>query len=95
MTKDQIITTIICFSYILEVAIIARVVISWLKLSPRNPLYRIIFAITEPMLGPVRRIVYKSPLGGPGMALDFSPAIVVFLIMALEGVLRSIVDGFF
>jgi YggT family protein len=66
--------------------IIAMVVMSWLVafrvVNPRHPLAiqvdRILYALTEPVLGPVRRII--PPLGG----LDFSPLIVLILLQAVQ-----------
>jgi YggT family protein len=66
--------------------ILAMVVMSWLVafgvVNPRHPIAmqveRTIYALTEPVLGPVRRII--PPLGG----LDFSPLIVLLLLQALQ-----------
>ena len=68
----------------LNVVIIARVILSWVKLSPRNPIAIIIYGISEPMLKPVRRLLPNT--GG----LDFSPIVVIILIMVIERILRAI-----
>ncbi len=49
--------------------ILIRVVLSWVNVDPYNPLVRMIYQITEPVLAPIRRIV--PPMAG----LDFSPLI--------------------
>ncbi len=59
-------------------ALLARVVLSWVKLSPTNPLVVIIFQITEPMLAPIRRVLPKM-----GM-LDLSPMIALLVLFAIR-----------
>ena len=68
----------------LNVVIIARVILSWVKLSPRNPIAIIIYGVSEPMLKPVRRLLPNT--GG----LDFSPIVVIILITVIERILRAI-----
>ena len=46
--------------------------------------------MTEPILGPVRHWMDKSPIGG-GMMLDFSPVIALFLMQVVSIVLKNIV----
>ncbi len=58
--------------------IIARAVLSWVNPDPYNPIVRFINQATEPVLYQVRR--YLPSLGG----IDFSPLIVLFLIMFLK-----------
>ncbi len=59
------------------VAIWARVILSWFPLTPGTALSRVnevLFRITEPVLGPVRRIMPST-----GM-IDLSPLVVTILI---------------
>jgi YggT family protein len=63
------------------VILIARIILSWVLMawSPppgMTPLIRVIYDLTEPVLGFFRR--YIPPVGG----LDLSP-IVIFLILAV------------
>ena len=59
------------------ILLIVRSLFSWLPPRHRhNEFYRFLFAITEPVLAPARRIL--PPTGG----MDFSP-IVVIVILAL------------
>lgn len=56
-------------------ALLARVILSWFPIrygSPLQSVMRVLIEITEPILGPVRRML--PPMGG----LDLSP-IVVFI----------------
>lgn len=66
---------------IIEYAILARVIISWLPISRDNPLIRLLYQITEPILAPIRGIIQRSAFGR-NMMLDFSP-IVAFLLISL------------
>ncbi len=68
----------------LNFAILIRVLISWIRVDPRNPLIQFLFAITEPILAPFRRII------PPAAGLDFSP-IVAFFVLEL---LRRLILGF-
>ena len=54
--------------------IIARALISWINPNPYNPLIRIIYAITDPVLVPLRRLL--PDLGG----LDISPFVALVII---------------
>src|ERR1700722_324996 len=66
--------------------IIAMVIMSWLTafnvLNPRSPFVaqvdRALYAITNPVMGPVRRII--PSIGG----LDISPIIVLLLLEAIQ-----------
>ena len=66
----------------LNIVIIARVILSWVKLSPTNPIAIIIYGVSEPMLKPVRRLLPNT--GG----LDFSPIVVIILIMVVQRLLN-------
>lgn len=71
---------------IMEYAILARVLITWLPIPRDNQIIRLLYQITEPILGPVRNIVNKSALGR-NMMIDFSP-VIAFLII---GLVRNII----
>ena len=67
--------------------IFVRIILSWFPMNPAGPLAsvtQVLFRITEPVLGPVRRIV---PSLGP---FDISPIIVVFLLGIVQRVLDSV-----
>ncbi len=63
--------------------IIARAVLSWVNPDPYNPIVRFIHQATEPVLYQVRR--YLPSFGG----IDFSPIIVLFLIVFLKTAIVS------
>lgn len=81
------------FANLLYFLIFIRVIISWFPIPRNNPIIQILYALTEPILGPIRYIIAKSPLGGPGMMLDFSPIIAYVLIMLVKALLLSLLRG--
>lgn len=65
-------------------AIFVRIVLSWFPISPDSVLataHEALHTITEPVLGPVRRLM--PGVGFGGMGLDLSPIIVLFAIQFL------------
>jgi YggT family protein len=81
-----VIQTIIC--RLLDAYLIimfARIILSWFPVEPGSGLatvYGFLYSLTEPVLGPIRRVV--PPLGMGGMGLDLSPLIVFFGISILR-----------
>jgi len=74
--------------YIIQVftiAIFARVVLSWFMIRPTSgfvvSLYQVLFQITEPILGPLRRIIPTI-----GM-FDISPIVAIILLQVIGQVL--------
>jgi YggT family protein len=65
------------FSYVLIGAIFLRIIFSWTGFDPTNPIYKVIFEITEPILGPLRSVLPRM-----GM-FDFSPMVASFLLFFL------------
>lgn len=67
------------FFEVIYVLIFIRIVLSWLPLGKGNALSDLVYSLTEPILGPIRKMINRSPLGG-GMMLDFSPIIALFFM---------------
>ena len=63
--------------------IIASALISWVSPDPRNPVVMFLRQVTEPVLGPVRRLLPPWKTGG----LDLSPLIVLIAIQFVERVI--------
>lgn len=63
----------------LRVALMVRVVSSWLPVSPYSGWIRWSYAVSEPMLRPLRQII---PAMGP---IDITPIIAYFLIGIIQG----------
>ncbi len=82
------------FFQVLEWLIFIRIILSWIPLfGINNPVGRFIYQLTEPILGPCRRMLDKSPLGG-GMMLDFSPVIALILMVLVKQLLLGLVAWF-
>ncbi|QNU68471.1 YggT family protein [Ruminiclostridium herbifermentans] len=66
---------------IFEIALIARVLLSWLPISKNNKLVDLLYMITEPILAPIRGMLRRSSFLNNSMLsmIDFSP-IVAFLL---------------
>ncbi|MBZ4687017.1 MAG: YggT family protein [Clostridia bacterium] len=63
---------------VLDFLIIARVILSWVRVDGDNPVIRFIYESTEPILAPIRRLM-------PGhMMIDFSPLIAILILEMVE-----------
>lgn len=69
--------------------IFARVICSWIRVNPYNKLYQFIFSLTEPALAPIRRFMPKN------LGVDFSPMILMFIIIFLQRIALAIVYSLF
>ena len=66
--------------------IIIRALLSWVNPDPYNPLVRLLVAVTEPVLSPLRRLLPPRRMGG----LDLSPMVAILLLQLLKnGLLYS------
>lgn len=68
----------------LYLAILGRVIISWINLSPDNPIGVFLYQITEPILAPIRRILPRM-----GM-LDLSPMVAIIIIIVVQRLLTRL-----
>jgi YggT family protein len=59
---------------VLWLALLVRVILSWFPVDPSNPIIRILWEVTEPVLAPFRRVIPRI-----GM-FDLSP-IAAFLVI--------------
>ena len=82
------------FYDLLSFAILIKCILSWFPINHNNIICRIIDALTEPILGPIRRMMQRSPLGG-GMMLDFSPVIAYILMSIVYSILRQAIYAIF
>lgn len=73
---------------ILYVALIGRVLISWLNIGPSSPFFPIVtvlYQITEPILAPIRRILPRL-----GM-LDLSPFVAILFVTFIQRLLIGLI----
>jgi YggT family protein len=68
---------------LLRLAIIVRVLASWLPVGPFSPWVRWSFTLTEPILLPLRRII------PPIRSIDITPIVAFFAIGIIESLVRS------
>ena len=67
--------------YLYTLVILARIIMSWVRITPGTPvasIYSVLFSITEPVLGPIRRMIPPVRMGMG--AIDVSPIIVLVVI---------------
>lgn len=70
------------------IALFARIILSWFPVSPGGvmaQIFSLLYTITEPVLGPIRRAI--PPIGMGGMGFDLSPIIVIIGTRILAGLL--------
>jgi len=72
------------YSYVLLV----RVLISWFRPDPYNPLVQLLYQLTEPLLAPIRRIL------PPAGMLDLSPLVGFLVIRLASEIVTSILVSF-
>ena len=60
----------------LQWIVIIAALISWVSPDPRNPIVRFLWAVTEPIFRPIRRLLPPSRTGG----IDLSPLVVILAI---------------
>jgi YggT family protein len=63
---------------VLWLAILVRVILSWFPVDPSNPIIRIVWEVTEPVLAPFRRVIPRI-----GM-FDLSPLAAFLVISFLQ-----------
>lgn len=77
---------VVCLvAFVYQLAIFAAIVLSWFPVQPGSALEtvrRVLFGVTEPVLGPLRRALPPVRLGG--FALDLSPIIVLIGLQVLQ-----------
>ncbi len=72
---------------ILELAVLARVLFSWIQPDPYNPVVRTIVRLTDPILAPLRRII--PPLG----MLDITPLVALIALSIIEQIVIGLLAG--
>jgi YggT family protein len=64
---------------VMQIAIIVRVISSWLPIGEHSKWVRWAFTLTEPILRPLRRLI------PPYRTIDFTPIVAYFLLIIVEG----------
>jgi YggT family protein len=82
MSLYRIVDTIF---WLLDLAILLRVLFSWINPDPFHPLVRFVYQITEPFLAPLRRFI--PSFGG----LDITPMVALLIVDLVRRFLLSLV----
>jgi len=75
------------FVEVVNFLIIARIIFSWFARDYSNPIFKMLYGLTEPILSPFRNLLFKMGIGGG--TIDFSP---IFAILTLDVVSSLIVS---
>lgn len=78
MSSDLLLTFINFLALALQILIVIRVIMSWVRPEPGGALGRFLFDVTDPLLRPFQKIL--PPLAG----LDFSPILALVVIQILQ-----------
>ena len=76
--------TICTLLWIYTLVIFARVIFSWVRVTPGTPvasIYSAVYNVTEPVLGPLRRAI--PPLRMGVAAIDLSPLIIIIGVQVI------------
>lgn len=68
------------------IILLIRVVLSWVRMSPYSKFYQFIFNMTEPLLAPIRKRTVS-----PNMPVDFSPMILMLVLIVVERLIAVLV----
>ena len=80
------------FGFFLVTILFVRVLMTWMRFNPDGlggKIFNILSVLTEPIVSPIRRLIQRSPLGGPGMMIDFSPMLAFLAIRLLTSILAN------
>jgi YggT family protein len=87
MSSDYLITFISLLFEVLSLAILGRVLMSWVDPQGNMRINQVLRDVTEPILAPIRNLM-------PNMAMfDFSPIIAMLLLQALRQLIVMALRG--
>ena len=72
---------------IIELLILVRVMMSWLRISFYSPIGRIVFELTEPILSLARGLINK--IGIDTGIFDFSPIVALLILNLIQAAIRN------
>ena len=87
MSSDYLITFISLLFEVLSLAILGRVLLSWIDPQGNMRINQVLRDVTEPILAPIRNLM-------PNMAMfDFSPIVAMLLLQALRQLIVMALRG--
>lgn len=75
----------------LEMAIFIDVILSWFNRGSSNSFTNLIHVFTDPFMAPARKLQEKI---APGLMLDFSPIVALFILDILRSIIFAILGMF-
>ncbi|NLX62041.1 MAG: YggT family protein [Tissierellia bacterium] len=75
---------------IIELLILVRVIMSWLRVSFYSPIGRIVYELTEPILSIARGLIYKIGID-TGM-FDFSPIVALLILNLFQALIINFLN---
>ena len=73
---------------IYSLVLIARILLEWIQVSPDHPVARtrrVLRAVTDPVLIPVRRLL--PPVRAGGVGIDLSPMVVIVALWIIASII--------
>jgi YggT family protein len=84
-----LIDAVLWLLHALQIVVIVAALISWVSPDPRNPIVRALYAVTEPLFRPFRKLLPPYRTGN----IDFSPLFVLLIIFLLSRFLVRLAGG--
>ena len=78
-----VVSTVRIIIAVLQFLMLARAILSWLPIDDDNPIVTFLYAVTEPVIMPVRAVLDRLGLF-EGMPIDMSFFITFILLSVLE-----------
>jgi YggT family protein len=75
--------------YLWQLLLLGRILLSWVQVDPYHPAVQFLYAVTEPVLRPIRDLL------PPAGMFDFSPLVAIVLAQFLQMLLVQIVRTIF
>ena len=88
--SDLVIRFVEVLTTIFWIAILARVILSWVPIDQSSPFHAVVVfvhEITEPVLGPIRSVLPNFGF------LDLSPMVALLLMVVIQFIVRSALAG--
>lgn len=73
---------------LIEIFIVARILLSFLNIDRKGPIIRLVYEMTEPVLGPARDLIAMLKIN-TGM-FDFSPLLAILFLKIIYSIVTKI-----
>lgn len=80
---EYFVKAVIILCDVMVILIVVRSILSWFSIDRNNVLVGFLETVTEPILGPLRRIVPRMN------AIDFSPMVAILLLIFISWLLQA------